>query len=253
VSGPAAPDVVAFLASAAQEFRRGGWVFTGFHWPVLAGELAARLDRAEGRTTFAQLFEAGGVTIGPAADALPTSTTDHPAFGASVRWRGTTSDVLGCLVRRASRVVLDAANVDVRGRVNSTMVGDASRPAVRLPGGGGAAEAAAGARELVLLYGGADPNRIAARVEHVTAAPGDCAIRLLTRWGTLELGPAPRLMTCTDASGDLITRLRRLGVATDRAVPAAEPTGTQARLATGVLVEAAERGYAVARAALSGR
>ena len=46
---------VDFLARASREYTRGGWVFTGFHWPVLAGETAARLAPDE----FAQIFEAG--------------------------------------------------------------------------------------------------------------------------------------------------------------------------------------------------
>jgi glutaconate CoA-transferase subunit B len=36
-----------FLVRAAHEFRRGGWVFTGFHWPELAGQLAVRALREE--------------------------------------------------------------------------------------------------------------------------------------------------------------------------------------------------------------
>ena len=52
---------VDFLVRAAREFRRGGWVFTGFHWPVLAGHLAWRLPGEE----FAQVFEAGAGSFGP--------------------------------------------------------------------------------------------------------------------------------------------------------------------------------------------
>ena len=116
-------DVAWFLVRAAREFH--GWVFTGFHWPVLAGEVAARLDA--GTPTFRQLFEAGFATEGP-ADSLPTSTTDYAAFGSAVVWQGSTGDVLGSLVPRAGLVVLDAANVDLRGRLNSTAIGDYRRP-----------------------------------------------------------------------------------------------------------------------------
>jgi len=51
---------VDFLVRAAREFRRGGWVFTGFHWPVLAGQLAYALDGQP----FSQVFEAGASTHG---------------------------------------------------------------------------------------------------------------------------------------------------------------------------------------------
>jgi glutaconate CoA-transferase, subunit B len=231
-----------FLVRAAREFR--GWVFTGFHWPVLAGEVAARLDD---EPTFRQLFEAGFATEG-LADALPTSTTDYAAFGRAIIWRG---EVLTTLVPRADLVVLDAANVDLAGRLNSTAVGDYRSPTVRLPGGGGAPDAAAGARELLLLYGGADPERLVTRVEHVTAAPSG-PVRLLTRWGTVRLGAEPRLETVTRDEGVLTARLRELGVDTSDATMEQPPTDRELSVAAEVLTEAAGRGYLVAREALRG-
>ncbi|GHF41350.1 glutaconate CoA-transferase subunit B [Amycolatopsis bartoniae] len=235
-------DVVAFLVRAAREFR--GWVFTGFHWPVLAGEVAARL----GVTPLRQLFEAGFATEGP-ADTLPTSTTDFAAFGSAITWRGTTGDVLGSLVSRVGLVCLDAANVDLHGRVNSTAIGEYARPRVRLPGGGGAADAAAGAGSLLLLHGGADPARLAAHVEHVTAAPRG-RVRLLTRWGTLELGPEPELLTTATADAAFARRLEVLGVDTGAAEAEKPPSDEEWTVATAVLAEAAERGYVVGREAL---
>lgn len=234
-------EVVAFLALAAREFR--GWVFTGFHWPVLAGQVAARLGG-----DFRQLFEAGFATEGPAAE-LPTSTTDFVAFGDTVVWRGSTNAVLGTLVRRADLVVLDAANVDLAGRVNSTAIGDYRQPRVRMPGGGGAPDAAAAARDLLLLYGGADPGRIVDRVEHVTAAPGG-PVRLRTRWGTVRLGASPRLLT---KNGDVLAdRLRDLGVDTTDARQEEPPSERELSVAAEVLTEAAKRGYVVAREAVDG-
>ncbi|KAA9157615.1 co-chaperone HscB [Amycolatopsis acidicola] len=236
-------EVLAFLVRAAREFR--GWVFTGFHWPVLAGEVAVRLG-----SPVRQLFEAGFATDGP-ADTLPTSTTDFAAFGSAIAWRGSTGDVLGGLVRRADLVVLDAANVDLAGRVNSTAIGDYARPKVRLPGGGGAADAAAGARNLLLLHGGSDPARIVARVGHVTAAP-TARVRLLTRWGTLELGAAPRLLTSAGEDAAFLARLRELGVDAEAPVPEKPPSTQEAAVAAKVLTEAAGRGYVVAREAVHG-
>ncbi|MEU8639416.1 hypothetical protein AB0C38_45110 [Amycolatopsis sp. NPDC048633] len=236
-------NVTSFLVRAARELR--GQVFTGFHWPVLAGEVAARLGVAPLR----QVFEAGFATEGP-ADTLPTSTTDFAAFGSAVVWRGSTDDVLGALVRRVDLVVLDAANVDLAGRVNSTAIGDYAKPRVRLPGGGGAADAAAGARDLLLLHGGANPARLVRRVEHVTAAPGpETRVRLLTRWGTLALGSEPRLLT---SASDDVGWLRDLGVDTSGAEPAEPPSAVEEAVALGVLAEAAERGYVVAREAVRG-
>jgi glutaconate CoA-transferase subunit B len=237
---------VSFLARASREYTRGGWVFTGFHWPVLAGETAARLEP----TRFAQIFEAGASSHGPAGE-LPTSTTDYAALGRALVWRGTTADVLGAVIRKADRVVLDAANVDVSGCVNATAIGPYGRPRVRLPGGGGAADAAAGARELVLLHGAPTPERIVARVEHVTARPAPGArVRLITQWGVIELhGERPRL-TEVDWSApravEALEHLRALGVALDDAAEWSQPSDAELRAAARVMQAAADRGYVVA-------
>jgi glutaconate CoA-transferase subunit B len=237
------PDTVAFLVRAAREYLRVRIVFTGFHWPVLAGEVAARL--APERTL--QIFEAGGVARGAAAQ-LPTSTTDYHALAGSLEWFGSTAVVLPALVRRADLVMLDAANVDLKGQINSTAVGTYRTPKVRLAGGGGAADAAYAARELVLLHGGRNPERIVRRVEHVTAAaaPGT-KIRLLTRWGTFQLGDDPLLL---ERVGQTPEHFATLGIRIDDVVEATQPTSSEAATAVAVLGEAALRGYVVAREAV---
>lgn len=236
---------VDFLVRAAREFRRGGWVFTGFHWPVLAGQLACRLPGNE----FAQIFEAGAGCFGPAAQ-LPTSTTDYPAYANSVGYRTNATDTLLMLGPRYSRVMLDGGNVDMLGRVNSSFLGDRNHPSVRLPGGGGAPDVAARATELVWLHGGTDLRRLQHRVDHVTAAPGpDTIVRLHTRWGILRLGSRPALEEqAAHITGfpEFVDRLHELGVDCAGAVERPEISPFDRQAATAVLVEAAGRGYAVA-------
>jgi glutaconate CoA-transferase, subunit B len=240
---------VDFLARASREFTRGGWVFTGFHWPVLAGETAARLDP----DAFAQIFEAGAITE-KAADTLPTSTTDFAAFGSALAWCGSTAAVFAGMVRRADRVVLDAANVDLRGCVNSTAIGAYDRPEVRLPDGGSAADAAAAARELVLLHGAETPRRIVAAVDHVTARPpAGVPVHLITRWGVVALGAEPCLTAVDEAvtgADEALTHLKGLGVRMDAATEWDVPTEAELAAAAEVLELAAARGYGVARRAL---
>jgi glutaconate CoA-transferase subunit B len=241
---------VEFVVRAAREFRRGGWVFTGFHWPVLAGQLAHRLPG----TPFVQVFEAGAATDEPGR-LVPTSTTDYPAYGNAIRYTADTPAVLLGMARRFDRVVLDAGNVDVRGRVNSSFLGPRARPSVRLPGGGGAPDIAARARELVWLHGGTELARLQARVEHVTAAPpAGAPIRLHTRWGIVRLGAAP---TLEEIAGDVpgvdefVAHLRRLDVDVTAPVDRA-PIGEHERaLAVELFTAAADRGYTVARRALA--
>ena len=236
------PAVVSFLVRASRAYTRGGWVFTGFHWPVLAAQVAARVDPG----AFGQVLEAGATAQGPADD-LPTSTTDYAAYGSSLRWVGATTAVFPSLAHRADRVVLDAANVDLLGRVNSTAIGPYAKPSVRLPGGGGAADAAGAARELVLLHGGLDPLRIVERVQHATAAPAPGAVvTLVTRWGTIRLDGRPRWL---ETAADLPEHLTALGVRDDGAPPAAAALQEEIAAAESVLRDASRRGYAAARAA----
>ncbi|KQX62942.1 CoA-transferase [Angustibacter sp. Root456] len=239
-----------FLVRAAREYRRGGWVFTGFHWPVVAGQTAYRLRGND----FTQVFEAGASTHEAAAE-LPTSTTDYPAYGNALGFTGTTADVLLGMGRRFDRVVLDASNIDVRGCVNSSFVGDLARPTVRLPGGGGAPDIAARARELVWLHGGGDLSRIQARVEHVTAAPGASSlVRLHTRWGVARLGAEPVVEeVAPDVPGhqEWLEHLAGLGVAASGAVERAPVQDDERAAAAHTLRDAARRGYGVARKAVN--
>ncbi|MFG1948516.1 hypothetical protein [Nonomuraea sp. NPDC048826] len=247
---PDEPSVIGFLVRAAREFRRGGWVFTGFHWPVLAGQLAYELEGEP----FTQVFEAGASVHGPAAS-IPTSTTDFPSYADVLGFTGTTADVLLGMARRFDRVILDAGNVDVRGRVNSSLIGPSGAPKVRLPGGGGAPDIAARARELVWLSGGDDLRRIQRKVEHVTAAPRPGApVRLHTRWGVARLGAAPVLEELADVPGTdaFVRHLTALGVRTDVPVRRRRPaTPDESAAARRVLRAASERGYQVARRALA--
>jgi glutaconate CoA-transferase, subunit B len=239
---------VDFLVRSAREFRRGGWVFTGFHWPILAGQVAHALDGAP----FVQVFEAGAGCWGPGSS-VPTSTTDYPAYANAIGWTATTADVLLAMADRFDRVVLDAGNVDVLGRVNSSFIGERDRPTVRLPGGGGAPDVAARARELVWLHGGNDVRRIQARVEHVTAAPSPASsVHLHTRWGIVRLGQETTLEELAEnvpRAEEFVEHLLKLGVETEAATLRPPSTDSERLAAERVLANAAERGYAVARRA----
>lgn len=238
-----------FLVRAAREFRRGGWVFTGFHWPVLAGQLAHYLSGEP----FTQVFEAGATTHGPGRQ-VPTSTTDYTAYANSLGYVGDSASILLGLAPAFDRAILDASNIDVSGRVNSSIIGPRERPTVRLPGGGGAPDIAGRARELIWLSGGRDLKRIQARVEHVTAAPGlNTQVVLHTRWGTAALGTQPCLREVADVPGtqQFVDHLAGLGVDTSRPHQRASVSLEDRDRAERILTAAAERGYQVARQAFT--
>lgn len=241
---------VDFLVRAAREFRRGGWVFTGFHWPVLAGYTAHSLEGER----FTQAFEAGLSTHGPGR-IVPTSTTDFPAFEGSVAYLGDSAGILLANARRFDRVVLDASNVDILGRVNSSFIGEhRDHPTVRLPGGGGAPDIAGQARELIWLCGATDLRRFQKQVEHVTAAPGPhTLVRLHTRWGIVRLGTNPVVeeVTDTDGASAFLKHAEDLGADISNPKPRASISGAERAVAVRVFEEAAGRGYQVAVRALA--
>ena len=240
-SSPPLDPQEAFLISAAHQFDVGGWIFTGFNWPVLAARLARRINR----TSFVQVLEPGaGLYLD--SQSLLTSTTDYNAYGESTCWIGSSADVLISMVPRCDLVLIDAANVDIRGRVNTQAIGPLDHPKVRMPGGGGGPDVMARARSLVLLHGGADINRIVARVEHVTGEPMDAEdVRLVTRWGTLSLIGEPVLLSVADTveADVFIARMNSLGVETSDAEPSPPPTTIEVDHARVVLDEARRKGY----------
>jgi glutaconate CoA-transferase subunit B len=133
--------------SAARALRDGATCFVGIGLPSTAANLARR-SHAPGLVL---IYESG--TIGAKPDTLPLSIGD------------------GILAETADAVVsvpeifnywlqpgridvgfLSAAQLDRYGNINTTVIGsDYRRPAVRLPGAGGAPEIAASCREVIVV------------------------------------------------------------------------------------------------------
>jgi glutaconate CoA-transferase, subunit B len=240
--------IVDFLAVAARSVPEDGWVFSGFNWPVLACQTARELGR---RVT--EIYEAGAA-VASTPPLLPSSTTDYAAYHGRTRWLGSTLDVLA-LVRRLDVVLLDAADVDLRGRINTFGAGPVHAPTFRSAGGGGAPDVAARAKRLVLLHAGDDLARVRESVEHVTAAPAaDADVTLVTRWGSARLGANPAVVDVT-GHPDAPEFVRRITGADPPAsgMPVRVPaTADERRAATTVLHRAALRGYRAAGRAVAG-
>ncbi|WP_019873362.1 hypothetical protein [Sporichthya polymorpha] len=228
-------STAAFLVRAARVIPAGAPVFAGFNWPILAVRVARRLGAG-----VSECYEAGAI-VTPMPATLPSSSTDYASYAGEVSWRGSTLDLLA-LVPRLAAVLLDASTVDVHGRVNSFGEGSAFRSA----GGGGSADVAARARNLLLLHGGGDVRRIVAAVSAVTAVPrSDARVVLLTRWGSVRVGAAPEVLDAVDGEPGraFLEHLGALGAATMRARPVAATTDEEEQAAAAVLAEAATRGY----------
>jgi glutaconate CoA-transferase, subunit B len=132
--------------SAARELTDRTVCFVGIGLPSTAANLA-RLTHAP-RTVL--VYESG--TIGSKPHALPLSIGDGEL--------AETADAVVSVPeifnywlqgRRIDVGFLGAAQIDKHGNLNSTVIGDYERPKVRLPGGGGAPEIAAMAREVIVI------------------------------------------------------------------------------------------------------
>jgi glutaconate CoA-transferase, subunit B len=132
--------------AAARELQDRTVCFVGIGLPSTAANLA-RLTHAP-RTVL--VYESG--TIGSKPATLPLSIGDGEL--------AETADAVVSVPEicnywlQGGRIdvgFLGAAQIDRRGHLNSTVIGDYERPSVRLPGGGGAPEIAALAKDIIVI------------------------------------------------------------------------------------------------------
>jgi glutaconate CoA-transferase, subunit B len=133
-------------AVAARELSDGEVVFVGIGLPNLACNLA----RATHAPNLVLIYESGAV--GAVPERLPVSIGD-PALVTGSLMVCSMADVFQSLLQNGRIEVgfLGGAQIDRYGNINTTVIGAYQRPAVRLPGSGGAAEIAIHARRTVVI------------------------------------------------------------------------------------------------------
>jgi glutaconate CoA-transferase subunit B len=132
--------------SAARRLQDGDVCFVGIGLPSLAANLA----RATHAPNCVLVYESG--TIGAKPTELPLSIGD----GELAETADTVVSVpeMFAYWLQGGRIdigFLGAAQIDRHGNLNSTVIGDYDRPAVRLPGGGGAPEIATSVRDVFVM------------------------------------------------------------------------------------------------------
>lgn len=153
------------VVAAAREIRDGEMVFVGMRLPLLAFALAKRTHapRAIG------LFENGLVRDTLPPPGLYTMSDSPNVRGAA--WATGLFEVMALLQRGdVAMGFIGGAEVDRFGNVNTNAIGPRGKPAVKLPGSGGAADIACLARRLVALMEH-EPRRLRERVDFITS-PG---------------------------------------------------------------------------------
>jgi glutaconate CoA-transferase subunit B len=99
---------------------------------------------------------------------------------------------------------LGAAQIDRRGNINTTVIGDYAKPKVRLPGAGGAPEIAARAREVIVLV--RHSKRVfVEKIDFVTSVgPAGAPFVVITDLGVLRLSAEGELqLTAVHAGVDV--------------------------------------------------
>jgi glutaconate CoA-transferase, subunit B len=132
--------------AAARIVRNGTVCFVGIGLPSTAANLARRLHAPD----CVLVYESG--CIGAKPIRLPLSIGDGE-LAETADAVVSVPEIFAYWLQggRISVGFLGAAQIDRFGNINSTVIGDYSEPAVRLPGAGGAPEIAASAGEVIVI------------------------------------------------------------------------------------------------------
>ncbi len=166
-------------AVASRELRDGEVVFVGIGLPNLACNLALRSHAPN----LVLIYESGAV--GAVPERLPVSIGDPALVTGSLMVCGM-ADVFQLFLQNGRIEVgfLGGAQVDRYGNINTTVIGSYTKPKVRLPGSGGAAEIAIHAHR-ILIVSKISPRTFPERVDFVTS-PGQRVAKVITDKGVLE-------------------------------------------------------------------
>lgn len=190
---------------AARELKDGEVVFVGIGLPNLACNLA----RATHAPNLVLIYESGAV--GAVPERLPVSIGDPALVTGSLMVCGMT-DIFQSFLQNGRIQVgfLGGAQIDRWGNINTTVVGPYDKPAVRLPGSGGASEIAALAQR-TLIISKLNARAFPAEVDFITSPgqncrgirrkdlgmPGAGPIKIITDKGILEADPGSGEMVLT--------------------------------------------------------
>jgi glutaconate CoA-transferase subunit B len=165
--------------AAARRLTNETVCFVGIGLPSLAANLARRTHAPD----CVLAYESG--TIGAKPSELPLSIGDGE-LAATADAVVSVPEMFAYWLQggRIDVGFLGAAQIDRYGNLNSTVIGDYARPAVRLPGGGGAPEIALGVRNLFVMLR-QSPRAFVERLDFTTTL-GDRVRVVFTDLGVLE-------------------------------------------------------------------
>ena len=226
---PTSPSELMAVA-LARTVRDGEIVAQGVD-SVLAS-LAILLARRTHAPLLTWITVAGGVD--PILSELPNSSVS-PAWLAGTRAILSNPEFYRLAMRGGvDRMFLGAAQIDQRGRLNLTVIGDRDRPRVRLPGGGGAAVLAQVVRHIVVWRTRHTPEVFVPNVDFVTAQGNVEAV--VTPLGILGFEDGRLILRARFPGVSLEEIAARTGfpVVPETPVPVIEPTEEELRILRGL-------------------
>ena len=178
------------VAVASREIRDGDLVFVGMRLPILAYAVARNAHAPSARG----LFEVGLMRDQPAAAFL--GTMGDPPNVAGALWATRMSNAMALMAQgHVDLGFIGGAEVDRFGNLNTSYIGDSSKPKVKLPGSGGGADIAILSRRWVMLMHH-ERRRLVEKVSFVTSpGHGDGTPGWRERHGLLGGGPAAIITT----------------------------------------------------------
>jgi glutaconate CoA-transferase subunit B len=189
-------------AVAARELRDGDVVFVGIGLPNMACNLA----RATHAPQLVLIYESGAV--GAVPERLPVSIGD-PCLVTGSLMVASMVDVFHYFLQggRIQVGFLGGAQVDRWGNINTTVIGDYTKPKVRLPGSGGASEIAVHAQR-TLVMGKLSKRAFPEKVDFITSPGHQCNGKSRKELGMPGAGPikvvTDKCILEPDATGELV-------------------------------------------------
>lgn len=155
-------ELEACVASKILEDKKSVFVGTGL--PMIASMLAQRTHAPD----LLIIFEAGG--MGPQSPVLPISVGDSRTFYRAIAASSMHDSMSITQAGYLDYGFLGAAQMDVYGNINTTVIGDWQKPKVRFPGSGGANDVGSLCHRTIVIMG-QDKRRFVEKVDFITT-PG---------------------------------------------------------------------------------
>jgi len=235
-------EYLAFIGASVLEDKKSVLVGTGL--PMIASMLAQKTHAPN----LLIMFEAGGV--GPLLPELPVSVGESTTYYKGVSASSMHEVMSLCQAGYADYAFLGAAQVDMYGNINTTVIGPHDSPRVRLPGSGGANDAASFAHRLITIIANQSQKTFVDTVDFVTTpgylrgpgarekaglASGSGPYRVITQLGIFDFEEATKKLRLLSLHpGVRIEEVRENSkfdiIITDKAETSAEPAVEHLRI-----------------------